>query len=184
MPDLDALAGDIGATLAALVAPMLAELRRDFAARLEAASVKGAVIDHAGALVLTFGDGSTKTIGQVVGRDGRDGIDGQVGAAGLGFDDLDVSLGEDGRTLAIKFEREDVAEIFELELPVVIYRGVFSPDREYRPGDCVTFGGSAWVCGGSPTSTRPGEGDGWTLAVKRGRDGKSLTGPLAAKAVA
>ena len=83
---------------------------------------------------------------------------------------------EDGRTLALEFQRGDLAKTFELELPVPIYRGVYEPERAYRPGDNVTFGGSTWICQAA-TSTRPGEGDGWTLAVKRGRDGKDLTGP-------
>jgi integrin beta 3 len=167
MADLEALVTDLAGQMAELVA----KLERDFTARLEAASVKGGMIDQRGGLVLTFGDGSSHCVGQVVGRDGVDGTNGAPGAAGLGFEDLDVSIGEDGRTLEIRFERGEVAETFELELPVMIYRGVFDPDRGYRPGDCVSYGGSAWVCSGANTSARPGEGDGWTLAVKRGRDG-------------
>jgi hypothetical protein len=54
---------------------------------------------------------------------------------------------------------------------------VFELGRAYLPGDTVTFGGSAWVCG-APTAARPGETEkAWTLAVKRGRDGKDFAGP-------
>jgi hypothetical protein len=185
MPSLDALAGDLADKLAALVARSLAAAEARLVAKLEAAAVKGAVIDRDGGLVLTFGDGSTRTLGRVVGQDGKDGVDGQDGTpgpAGLGFEDLDVSLDEDGRTLVLKFERGALAEVFELELPVLVYRGVYAVERVYRPGDCVTFGGSAWVCH-CLTSTRPGEGDEWQLAVKRGRDGKSLAGPALKVAV-
>lgn len=59
-----------------------------------------------------------------------------------------------------------------LTIPAQIYRGVFR-SGEYEPGDVVTWGGSAWHCE-EVTSDKPGEvgSKGWTLAVKRGRDGK------------
>ncbi|MBA6066356.1 phage portal protein [Pseudomonas mosselii] len=62
-----------------------------------------------------------------------------------------------------------------LQLPVMIYRGVFSPG-DYVPGDTVTWGGSLWHCD-EPTADKPGEvgSNGWTLAAKRGRDGKNGT---------
>jgi len=181
MPNLDALAVELADQLAALVARSLADAEARIVARVEALAVKGAYIARDGNLVFTLGDGSSHSAGVVVGQDGKDGQDGAPGPAGLGFEDLDVSLDEDGRTLALKFERGGLAEVFELELPVLVYRGVYSPEAVYRPGDCVTFGGSAWVCN-RLTPTRPGEGDGWQLAVKRGRDGKGLAGP-ALKAV-
>lgn len=62
-----------------------------------------------------------------------------------------------------------------LDLPVMIYRGVFSPGS-YAQGDTVTWGGSLWHCD-EPTVDKPGElgSKGWTLAAKRGRDGKPGT---------
>ncbi|MFV8873643.1 phage gp6-like head-tail connector protein [Serratia fonticola] len=59
-------------------------------------------------------------------------------------------------------------------LPVMIYRGVFKNGEGYLPGDTVTWGGSLWHCD-DVTTDRPGENGskGWTLAAKRGRDGKS-----------
>ncbi|WP_054886656.1 hypothetical protein [Pseudomonas sp. NBRC 111130] len=62
-----------------------------------------------------------------------------------------------------------------LQLPVMIYRGVFAPG-DYVPGDTVTWGGSLWHCD-EPTTDKPGEAGskGWTLAAKRGRDGKDGT---------
>jgi hypothetical protein len=57
-------------------------------------------------------------------------------------------------------------------LPVMVYRGVFVPG-DYEPGDTVTWAGSMWHCQ-QPTSDKPGEigSKGWTLCVKKGRDGK------------
>src|SRR5579864_6810190 len=293
--DLETLAAQIGADLAATVQPMFKRLEAETIARIEAASVKSAFIDHGGALILTFGDGSTRSLGivvakdgamgppgkdgqdgkdgqpgtdgamgppgpmgppgedgedgddgedgedgapgadgkdgqdaslkslgldperieyrlsslegqsvlralierdgglalicangttiqagKVVGRDGidgKDGKDGEIGPAGLGFDDLDVSLHGDGRTLVIAFMRGERVERFEIALPAMVYRGVYEAGRRYAPGDTTTFGGSMWVCN-APTDAKPGEMEKtWTLAVKHGRDGRDFAGP-------
>jgi len=55
-------------------------------------------------------------------------------------------------------------------VPVMIYRNVWT-ERTYEKGDTVTWAGSLWHCD-EPTDLKPGEGKGWTLATKRGRDGK------------
>ncbi len=52
--------------------------------RPEPISVKSALIDRENKLVLTFSNGETKELGNVVGDDGKPGAD------GLGFDDLSV----------------------------------------------------------------------------------------------
>lgn len=204
MPNaLEAIAPQIGAELAAIVQPMLKRLEDDCAARIAAASVRSGMINREGALVLTMGDGSQQVLGVVVGADGKDGTngldgtngadgedgkpgvngqdgrDGMTGPTGLGFEDLDVSLSEDGRTVVLSLTRGDLTQTFELFFPVMIYRGVYDPDHglAYEPGDTVTYGGSLWVCN-APTKARPGEGEGpWRLAVKRGRDGKDFAGP-------
>lgn len=56
--------------------------------------------------------------------------------------------------------------------PGLQYCGVYVDGRTYERGDLVTYGGSAWHCN-EATTARPGDGaKGWTLMVKRGRDGK------------
>lgn len=57
-------------------------------------------------------------------------------------------------------------------VPSMIYRGVFAPGQ-FATGDTVTWGGSLWHCD-EPTCDKPGEAGskGWTLAAKRGRDGR------------
>lgn len=153
---------------------------------LEGRTIRSAMIDRSGQLVLSLADGSTLTTGPVIGRDGMDGKDGvdgkpgkdgEIGPAGLGFDDLDVALHGDGRTVVVGFMRGEQVKRFEIALPAMVYRGVYEADRTYHPGDTVTFGGSAWVCN-AQTSAKPGETEKtWTLAVKRGRDGKDFAGP-------
>lgn len=63
--------------------------------------------------------------------------------------------------------------------PSVRYLGVFEEQREYREGDAVTWGGHLWIARSSSTGVRPGfageNSKEWTLAVKRGRDGKDRT---------
>jgi len=137
----------------------------------------GAVIDRSGCLILTLTDGATRELGLVVGRDGldgRNGVDGQKGErgeAGFSLDDFDVAK-VDERTVALKFVRGDIAEIYELNFPCFIDRGVFKDGSEYDMGDGVTWGGSYWLAQ-DKTTDRPGEGSAaWRLAVKKGRDGK------------
>lgn len=52
-----------------------------------------------------------------------------------------------------------------------LYRGTWDEEEGYRKGDMVTAAGSLWVAR-SDAPGRPGDGEGWQLAVKRGRDGK------------
>lgn len=105
------------------------------------------------------------------GVDGKDGRDGADGIDGLGFDDLTVEHdGERGFTL--KFQRGDQVKAFPFRLPVVIDRGVHRDGNDYERGDGVTFGGSFWIAQKDKPADKPGTGDGWRLAVKKGRDGR------------
>lgn len=139
--------------------------------------VAGAVIDRSGVLVLTLTDGSTRELGEVVGKDGtdgRDGVDGtngDQGPAGFGLDDFDCEP-IDERTIKLMFTRGEVCHSFELEFPVIIDRGVFKAGGEYKRGDAVTWGGSLWIAQ-RDTGDKPDAAEsGWRLAVKKGRDGK------------
>jgi hypothetical protein len=56
--------------------------------------------------------------------------------------------------------------------PGLTYQGVYVEGKSYDVGELVTWGGSMWHCN-EATELKPGEGSkAWTLAVKRGRDGK------------
>jgi hypothetical protein len=64
------------------------------------------------------------------------------------------------------------ARVGELEAqPRVQYHGVWIPDSEYAAGALVTQAGSIWHSN-RLTRDRPGTSDAWTLAVKKGRDGR------------
>lgn len=146
----------------------------------------GAIVDRDGNLVITLTDGKAVNLGQVVGRDAdREEIARMVAAAVAaipkprdgkdGFDlrHFDV-VATDDRTVEMSFEDEGgIRHTYELEFPVMIYRGVYAEGRDYRRGDCITWGGSTWHAD-KATTGKPDCGD-WSLAVKRGRDGKSVT---------
>lgn len=64
-------------------------------------------------------------------------------------------------------------EVKQFSIPTLIYKGVFQNGNTYQKGDTVTWAGSLWHCD-EETADKPGEinSKGWTLAAKRGRDGK------------
>lgn len=134
----------------------------------DAANIVEALKDR-GELVLTLQDGRLIRTGI---RDGKDGEPGKPGRDGFSLDDFDVDKGEDGRTYILKFEQGDTRHEYELTFPVPVYCGVYKEADSYVPGDMVTWGGSLWHCD-AETKDKPGT-DAWTLAVKKGRDGKDV----------
>lgn len=63
-------------------------------------------------------------------------------------------------------------DAYAATLPRVEYRGVFKDGEMYDRGNFVTWAGSLWSANEN-TTEKPGDGSkAWTLAVKRGRDGK------------
>lgn len=74
----------------------------------------------------------------------------------------------------IRIEDEDEIESL-IKFVADTYRGVHTAGEVYDVGDMVTCGGSLWHCN-EITDGKPGEATAaWTLAVKRGRDGKDIT---------
>jgi hypothetical protein len=104
-------------------------------------------------------------------QDGKDGID------GISFTDMEaVYDGE--RTVTLRFTKGDVVKEFPIHISTIIYRGTYKHATEYQEGDIVTWDGSMWVAK-KDTSAMPLSGHDWTLAVKRGqngKDGKSIQG--------
>ena len=89
---------------------------------------------------------------------------------------VDVSM-EGMRNFTVTVNRASgTSEKKAFDVPVMVYRGVFKSGDEYLTGDTVTWGGSLWHCD-EQTQDKPGEtgSKGWTLAAKRGRDGRDKT---------
>jgi hypothetical protein len=58
-------------------------------------------------------------------------------------------------------------------VPPIKYVGVWKASDEYKPGNVVTHSGSMWHANIVTKGVKPGDGNMFTLCVKRGRDGKS-----------
>jgi hypothetical protein len=73
----------------------------------------------------------------------------------------------------VKALAERVADLERRQAESVVrYVGVWSAGQTYRRGQLVTSGGNIWHCN-HPTDGKPGEDhSAWTLAVRKGRDGK------------
>lgn len=105
------------------------------------------------------------------GRDGRDGKDGKDGKDGIASIDQMKQLITEGIQAALPaMVDKTITEMFARS-PKLEYRGVFSEGETYERGNFATFGGSLWHANQN-TKDRPGTSDAWTLAVKKGRDGR------------
>lgn len=153
----------------------------------EPIDVRDALIDRDGALVITFSDGTTKNVGRIVGRDGingidgrdgvngvdgRDGVDGPQGPMGLpgfGFEDMDLSLDDDGRTVKFTFQRGENVKEFRMKFPVMIYREVYDGTKTYERGDVVTYLGGSFHANREVVGVVPGTGDAWMQIAAPGR---------------
>lgn len=105
------------------------------------------------------------------GIDGKDGINGKDGRDALGFDDMEVEQDEDGR-VTLRFLRGELVREFPLCFPVFVDRGTFKEGETYERGNGVSWGGSFWIARKAGELGKPGTGDDWRLAVKKGRDGR------------
>lgn len=102
---------------------------------------------------------------------GEAGEKGERGPNGFSLKQFDTKISEDGRTVTLIFEDEEIAYEHEMRFSVPLYRGVWT-ECDYGPGDLVTWGGSLWHAD-KETSAKPDAPDsGWRLCVKKGRDGK------------
>ncbi|RWR28834.1 hypothetical protein D2T31_12030 [Sinirhodobacter populi] len=127
----------------------------------------GALIDRDGALVVTLTNGEAKRLGPVIGRDGNAGRDGKDGADGFSFEDL-TFVWREGKAYA-RFERGEIVK--EMPIPGLYDAGIYREGKDYTAGEGVTFGGSFWIAQ-CDTKSKPGDGDDWRQAVKKGRDGR------------
>ena len=90
-----------------------------------------------------------------------------------GVSDVDISMNGQRNFIVTVNRASGASEKKFFDIPTMVYRGVFKSGDEYLPGDTVTWGGSLWHCD-EQTQDKPGEtgSKGWTLAAKRGRDGR------------
>lgn len=170
--EMEAIRGYVFEKLDKLNAEAALPAAKDGKDGADGVGLAGAIIDRGGNLVVTLTDGTTRELGAVVGKDGQDGPPGQNGRDGFSLSDFDATLMDDGRTVLLSFEQGDQSFKVELGIPAMIYRGVFKEGQRYEKGDTVTWGGSLWHCDVETTEKPDSAEKHWTLAAKRGRDGK------------
>lgn len=106
------------------------------------------------------------------GEKGDPGERGDPGRDGVATRDELHELIKAGVAEAIKAMGPQVTENVRKTLPKVEYRGVFTEGGTYARGDLATWGGSVWHCDQETTEKPDGPSKHWTLAVKKGRDGR------------
>lgn len=146
-------------------------------AGVDGVNLAGALIDKSGSLVLTLSNGEVRNVGLVTGKDGvpgepgKDGVPGTDGAPGLGFDDLDVIY--DGlRNFTFRMKRAEAVKDWSFNVPFPLYARAWKDGNEYKEGDLATWDGSLWHCDIDGPGKPGTAGGGWTLALKRGQDGR------------
>lgn len=85
-----------------------------------------------------------------------------------GCDGVDYEFDEEQRCLKVKTFYTDITLEHNLDIPVVLDRGVYNEEVEYKKGDAVSYQGSLWICRSSSTKSRPSTSNDWRLSVKRG----------------
>ena len=109
------------------------------------------------------------------GEPGPRGEKGDPGADGVSMDvdDLQaIGFDEETRCLKLRFARDGREKVFDVPLPVMLWRDVYREGATYERGDVVTWGGAMWIAR-AQTAEKPGSGaTAWKLCVKAGRDGK------------
>ena len=90
---------------------------------------------------------------------------GKDGADGFTVEDLELSVGDDGRTVVVSLKSGTRTVRKEIRLGgMPIYRGPFKSGQASKENDMWTWGGSMWKAK-RDTSTPP-PGDDWQLVVK------------------
>lgn len=170
-----AIAHDVAKAVAAL---NVESLRADFASLKEVvASIPAGPPGEKGEPGPAGVDGKDGTSGPAgepgtKGMDGKDGRDGRDGKDGIASRDELRAEVDKAVTERVEAEvQKRIAEAFDA-MPKVEYKGVWKEGEAYDAGNFVTWAGSLWHCD-KATSSKPGVADEWTLAVKRGRDGRS-----------
>lgn len=136
----------------------------------DGAGVVDGFVSRDGHLIATLSDGTTRDFGEIIGKDGSPGKDGRDG---FGFDDMEVNVADDDRTIELGFRRGEDLKVFAIKWPTVIYRGIYHAGQDYAAGDAITWGGSLWIAE-KDTNAKPDTPDcGWKLAARKGRDGKN-----------
>lgn len=115
-----------------------------------------------GRLIAVMSDGTTRDLGEFVGKDGAPGKD--------GADLSEVEFDYDGeRTLTIRGRGVEIVK----HLPIPMDRGYYRDGMACEKGDIVTHDGIAWIALRDTKATPSiANKDDWRIFARKGRDGK------------
>jgi hypothetical protein len=119
-----------------------------------------------GRLVAVLSDGTTKDLGEFVGKDGRDGKDGKDG---LGFEDCELEV-VDG-IVTHKFIRGDVVKSISYAIPEFKHIGFWGPAMSAKAGQFTTHDGHLWMAQRDTSETPNYQAKDWQLSARKGADG-------------
>lgn len=128
--------------------------------------VAGTLIDRDGALVLTLSDGTTKSLGVVVGRNGTDGRD------GLSMTDVSRQYDAESREIVERWTAAGVTK--ELRYPAggIHHGGYWREGVRAKAAETWTRGGTTFIAKCDTDATPSRESEHWLIFASKGRDGQ------------
>ncbi len=161
-------AGAISAAIRALPVPQDGKPGDKGDRGADGIGLAGALIDRDGALLVTLTDGTVKSLGPVVGKDGKDGAD------GISLDSFEMEYLEETHEVRIKAACGGRTK--EVRYPA----GGLRPAGYWREGTAAkaceawVHDGSLWIATKDTTGKPQTKGDDWVIAARKGRDGESI----------
>ncbi len=126
----------------------------------EKRSLADLLINRDGELVATFSDGKTKTLGRVVGQDG------------MSFESFALNWHPDSQELEVVGRANGQQKSVMIDIPLLKNKGYWREGMKARALETYSLDGCLWIAN-EDTATRPGtDNKAWTLAARKGRDGK------------
>lgn len=117
--------------------------------------VKDAIIDNAGNLILTFTDGSTKSLGRVVGES---------------FSDFAIEYLPDTHEIAMRATCAGVTKSLRYPAGGIRALGYWRDGKSAKAGEAVSLGGCLYIAKVDTKAKPSYDHPDWFLAVQRGRD--------------
>lgn len=118
-------------------------------------SVRSAIIDNAGALILTFSDGSTQNLGRVVGES---------------LHDFTVDYLPETHEIAMRATCAGVTKTLKYPAGGIRALGYWREGKSAKAGEAVSLGGCLYIARKDTTAKPSYDNPDWFLAVQKGRD--------------
>jgi hypothetical protein len=125
-----------------------------------------------GRLMAVLSDGTTRDLGEFVGKDGAPGKDGKDGAS---FEGVDFGYDAESHEVELRWADGGVKKSLRFPAGGIRQRGYWKQGVEAKSGEAWTHNGTAWVAmrdtKSEPATHRESE---WTILARKGRDGETV----------